>query len=159
MQDSWQAAIDGFWTQAQGKTAAQLHEELNILLGPDVPEANVLFERASLHDYLGEESEAVGLYRRSLESGLDGAKRSEAIIQLGSSLRNIGQPQAAAKLLGQISADDPLFTDAQGFLALALLDAGKPESAVATALQALAPAMKIYSRPVQRYAQDLAERG
>jgi len=158
MQDSWQAALDGFWTQARGKTAAQLHEELDILLGPDVPEANVLFERASLHDYLGEEAVAIGLYEQALASGLEGVKRTEAIIQLASSLRNERQPERAVQLLQDIDPADPLYIDAQGFLALAQLDAGNAAAALATALKALAPAMNIYSRQVQRYAQDLLER-
>ncbi len=158
MQDSWQTAIDGFWNQVDGKTEGELQSELGALLTAQVPTANALFERASLHDYLGEEATAVGLYQQAMASGLEGPKRSEAMIQLGSSLRNIGHAHQAVQLLKQIELEDPLYLDAQGFLALALLDAGHPESAVASALRALAPAMKIYSRPVQRYAQELDKR-
>lgn len=158
MTEPWQQQLDVFWDQASTRTPSELRSELEHLLGTDVPEANVFFERASLHDYLGEEAAAIGLYEQALASGLEGVKRTEAIIQLASSLRNERQPERAVQLLQNIDPADPLYIDAQGFLALAQLDSGNAAVALATALKALAPAMNIYSRPVQRYAQDLLER-
>lgn len=159
MNEHWQQQLNRFWDQASDRTPAELRLELELLLRTGVPKANVFFERASLHDYLGEEAAAIGLYEQALTSGLAGVKRTEAIIQVASSLRNEGQAEQAVQLLQAVDSADPLYTDAQGFLALAQLDAGEAAAALATALKALAPAMNTYSRPVQRYAQDLLERG
>jgi hypothetical protein len=42
---------------------------------------------------------AVPLYRKALARGLPAGRRRRAVIQLGSSLRNIGEPAEAAALL------------------------------------------------------------
>lgn len=156
--DSWQQRIDDFWESAQGKDAAALRAELGILLEPAIPAGHATFELASLHDYLGEEVQAIPLYKTALDSGtLSRAKRSEASIQLGSSLRNIGEPALAAKALNEVDPDDPLYADAQAFLALALFDAGEESAALKTALAALAPTLQQYAGPVRRYAQELED--
>lgn len=156
--DSWQQRIDDFWEAAPGKDAMTLGRELEYLVGSGIPAGHAAFERASLHDYLGEEEQAIPLYRMALESGTLGpAKCSEARIQLASSLRNIGEPGPAATVLQDIGPDDPLHADAQAFMALALFDAGEASEALKTALAALAPALQLYAGPVRRYAQELGD--
>ncbi|WP_244910811.1 tetratricopeptide repeat protein [Glutamicibacter soli] len=157
--DSWQHRIDGFWQAAPSKDAMTLGVELELLVESGIPAGHAAFERASLHDYLGEEEQAIPLYRMALESGtLSPAKCSEARIQLASSLRNIGEPGPAAAVLQDIGPDDPLHADAQAFLALALFDAAEASAALKTALTALAPALQLYAGPVRRYAQELGNR-
>jgi len=58
-----------------------------------------LYERASVRDAIGLEGEAVSLYQRALDAGLPEGKRRRAVIQLASSLRNIGAASEAADLL------------------------------------------------------------
>lgn len=118
--------------------------------------ARVLFERASLHDALGEEGEAIPLYRAALDHGLDGPHRTEATIQLASSLRNVGDASGAIAALRDIPASDPLSDAADAFRALALFDDGKPAAALRTALHALAPHLPLYRRAVDAYADETA---
>jgi len=160
MDESWEYRVETFWNTSAGKNAAQLHAELAELLhGLDPQDPRVLFEIASLHDFLGEEEHAVKPYQQALAGGLPGQKREEALIQLASTLRNLGQCEQAIELLTQIPATSNLHADAQGFLALALLDAGRSTDALRTALTALAPSTQLYGRALTAYAQDLSAPG
>lgn len=148
--------FDAFWSRVDSADPAAARAELERLLdarGED--DARAAFERASLHDALGEEEAAIPLYRQALQRGLAGPQRTQAVIQLASSLRNVGTASAAIALLREVDADDPLVGAARAFLALALQDDGKPTAAVRTALQALAPTLPQYGRAVDAYAQGL----
>ncbi|UYQ78319.1 tetratricopeptide repeat protein [Glutamicibacter sp. JL.03c] len=156
MSKTWEQRVETYWNTTAGKSAEQLREELGELLqGRDPADPRVLFEIASLHDFLGEEEQAVLPYQRALQAGLSGQKQEEALIQLASTLRNLGQPRRAMALLEPIQPSSVLHADAQGFLALALLDAGRSAEALRTAITALAPHARLYGRALAAYAQDL----
>lgn len=149
--------IEAFWRSAKGKSSQKLREELDELLAQrPAGDAVVLFERASLHDYLGEEAQAVEPYRAAIATGLDPEKLDEARIQLASTLRNLGETGQAVQLLQLIQASSHVYRDAQAFLALALHDAGDHQQALRVALQTLAPTLSLYGRPVHDYAKELA---
>lgn len=148
--------LEAFWNSAEGQSPQSLRDELEQLLAQRPAEdAAVLFERASLHDYLGEEAKAVGPYRAAMAAGLDPEKLDEARIQLASTLRNLGEVSQALELLEMIGVQSHVYRDAQAFLALTLHDTGEHGQALRMALQALAPTLRIYGRPVHNYAQDL----
>lgn len=156
MNESWDQQVDNFWNNSKGKSPDRLRAELaELLQGMDPKEPRVLFEIASLHDYLGEEAQAVQPYRQALKGSLPGQKHEEALIQLASTLRNLGQAEEAIGLLEQVPEDSVLNTDARGFLALALFDAGREAEALAVAVTALAPKTQLYSRALNAYAQNL----
>ncbi|WP_322409123.1 tetratricopeptide repeat protein [Microbacterium invictum] len=153
------ARLGEFWQTAGDRPGAELFGMLETILSEEsAATGRALFERASLHDHLGDEAAAVPLYRAALEAGLPAAHRTPAIIQLGSSLRNVGDVSAAIALLQTVEAEDPLFPAAQAFLALALHDDDKPTPALRTALAALGPRLPSYQRAVSFYAGDLAPR-
>src|SRR5207244_4842368 len=85
------------------------------------------FERASAFDSTGHPDLAVPLYREGLERGLTGERRRRAVIQLASSLRNLGQPHESVTLLTtEMDAGTDNLDDAvRAFLALALTDVGR----------------------------------
>jgi tetratricopeptide (TPR) repeat protein len=116
------------------------------------------FERASALDATGREQEAVPLYRWALDRGLPPGRRRRAVIQLASSLRNIGEPaEAAALLTAELAAESTELDDAvRAFLALALADTGQEREALSVALAALAPHLHDYQRAVDSYARQLA---
>lgn len=148
--------MDDFWKSAREKEPQQLRAELGQLLeGKDPRDPRVLFEVASLHDYLGEEQQAVPPYRAALDAGLEPAKQDEALLQLASTLRNLGELEESINLLQRISAASPIFTDAQAFLALALHDAGRSTDAVRVAAHALARHAPLYGRAIESYANEL----
>jgi hypothetical protein len=102
---------------------------------------------------------AVALSRPALPGALGGARRRRAVIQLASSLRNVGRPEESAALLtAELDAGPDHLDDAvRAFLALALVDLGREREAAALALGALAPHLPRYQRSLANYARLLAE--
>jgi hypothetical protein len=62
-------------------------------LAAELPEGDpgAAFEQACAWDSTGHSDRAVPLYQRALDQGLTGYRRRRAVIQLSSSLRNVGQ--------------------------------------------------------------------
>ena len=117
------------------------------------------FERGGAYDSGGQPDLAVPLYRQALAGGLSGERRRRAVIQLASSLRNLGRaPDSVALLRAELDADsDPLDDAVRAFLALALVDTGQEREAVSVALAALAPHLPRYQRSLASYARLLVE--
>lgn len=118
-----------------------------------------LFERASALDSTGHSDLAAPLYCQALELGLQGQRRRRAVIQMESSLRNLGRAGESAALLAaeREAGSDDLDDAVSAFLALALVDLGREREAVALALTALAGHMTRYRRSVANYAQLIAD--
>lgn len=153
---TWDDRIADFWSRADDADPERMRRELaEVTRERRADDPDVLFERASLEDFLGEEERAIPLYRAALDGGLADQHRTAATIQLASSLRNVGQASAAIALLQHVPADDPLHSAAQAFLALALLDDAKPAPALRTALRALAPHLPAYRLSVEHYADEV----
>jgi tetratricopeptide (TPR) repeat protein len=133
-------------------------EALTAELPADSPVA--AFERGGALDSTGHSDLAVPLYRRALDLGLDGSRRRRAVIQMASSLRNLGRSSESVELLraerdaGSDELDDAL----SAFLALALADLGREREALSIALRALAPHLPRYQRSVRNYAAELQAR-
>ena len=117
------------------------------------------FERAGAFDSTGRSELAVPLYRRALELCLEGERRRRAVIQLASSLRNVGEAGASVALLTEEreATSDHLDDAVSAFLALALVDTGRERQAVSVALSALAPHLPRYQRSLSNYALLIAE--
>ncbi|WP_104190948.1 tetratricopeptide repeat protein [Cryobacterium sp. Y82] len=113
-----------------------------------------IFEWASVHDFLGREAEAIPLYRRALELGLDPVRNSQAQMQLASSLRNVGETTEAVKILEGMEPDA---TVGEAFLALALFDAGRPGDALRVALKASAKSLPVYRGAINHYADAIVD--
>ncbi|HLY80232.1 MAG TPA: tetratricopeptide repeat protein, partial [Caulobacteraceae bacterium] len=96
--------------------------------------------------------------RAALEGGrLDPYRRRRAVIQFGSTLRNLGQAEEAVRLLHHERGEPPDELDdaVSAFLALALADAGKPREALSIALGALSAHLPRYRRSLANYARAL----
>jgi hypothetical protein len=158
MSDDWEDRVAAFWATADDQRPARLLSEMRSLAS-DRPanDPSALYELASVHDFVGHEEEAVPLYEAALEQGLSGTRRPQAIIQLASSLRNIGKPAAAVELLQALGSDDVTGDAAQAFLALAQWDRGQHAAALRTALTALSRSLPLYQRAVADYAAQLSE--
>lgn len=147
-------AIDAFWDRFDGDQPEAMRAALAAVL-PHLDPARADYERASLHDSLGEEAAAAPLYRAAIAAGLDADIRDQAIIQLASTLRNLGEFDEAIALLEHHPASTGSGDAARAFLALALHDAGRESEALAVALTALAPTLPRYQRAVRAYASEL----
>jgi len=117
------------------------------------------FERGGAGDSTGRSDHAVPRYRQALDLGLPGERRRRAVIQLASSLRNLGRADESVALLeAEVGRGSDHLDDAVcGFLALALADAGREREALGLALSALAPHLPRYQRSMANYADALVE--
>jgi hypothetical protein len=121
--------------------------------------AIALFEQASAKDSIGLEQEAAVLYRQALAGGLTGGRRRRAVIQLASTLRNLGQAEESVALLRaeREAGSDDLDDAVAAFLALALIDTGREREAAALALAALSRHLTRYNRSLEHYAKELCD--
>jgi hypothetical protein len=80
------------------------------------------------------------------------------VIQLASSLRNVGRADESVALLRaeRDNASDDLDDAVEAFLALSLVDTRREREAVAVALAALARHLPRYQRSLASYARDLS---
>jgi thioredoxin-like negative regulator of GroEL len=156
----WEQRLADAWSSIERLDEGEflaLIEELAAELPPD--SAVGAFERASAFDSTGHSERAVPLYRQALEAGLAGERRRRAVIQLASSLRNLGRPAESVALLTteRDAGSDQLDDAVRAFLALALADVGRDREALSIALAALAPHLPRYQRSLANYARFLVE--
>ncbi|MFI6642407.1 tetratricopeptide repeat protein [Streptomyces sp. NPDC050504] len=159
----WDERVAALWDAYDGDDEPVAFRARTAALAAELPAGHprALFELASASDATGEEAEAAAYYERALAAGLSGDKRREAVIQYGSTLRNLGRAAEAVDLLYAERAahsdrlDDPL----AAFLALALHDAGRGEEALALTLTTLAPHLPQYAKSVRYYANELHSEG
>ncbi|SFR76447.1 Tetratrico peptide repeat-containing protein [Agromyces sp. CF514] len=160
--DEWQQRIDAIWNDASGTIG---DDELIARIDAVAAErggddARAVFERAGARDSAGRPDEAVPLYERALALGLDDEHRPQAVIQMASSIRNLGDDARALDLLEselRDHADAPFRDEVAAFLALALASSGDARRAASVALLALAPHLRRYTRSVSNYARDLVD--
>ncbi len=157
---------DGDWERRLKDLWATIdeHDEKGFLARMDALVAELpagsavgLFERAGAFDSTGQPDLAVPLYQAALDAGVGGERRRQAIIQMASSLRNLGEAREAVALLtAELQGETDAYSGAvRAFLALALVDAGREREAVAVALTALAEYLPRYNRSLARYAKQL----
>ncbi|MFI8519349.1 tetratricopeptide repeat protein [Streptomyces sp. NPDC085481] len=163
--EDWERRLAALWAEPDAYDEAAFRariDELAAELPADDPRA--LFERGAAHDSTGLPEEAVRFYRRALGGGLTGLRRRRAVIQLASSLRNLGRPDQSVELLNEeraipadrLDAEEAALSAAvDAFLALALADTGRDREAASLALGALAPLLPRYNRSLAYYARAL----
>ena len=154
----WEERIRIFWSDASGADPEFTFGSMQALISErrdDDPAA--IFEWASVHDFLGRDAEAIPLYRRALELGLDPVRNFQAQIQLASSLRNIGESAEAVRILEGMKPEATAGDAHEAFLALALFDAGRPGDALRVALKALGKTLPLYSGAIDHYADAIVD--
>jgi thioredoxin-like negative regulator of GroEL len=157
--DDWDDRVNKIWATAAERDEDDVFADV-CALADERPEGDpdALFERASAYDYIGREAAAEPFYREALAAGLAGERRARALIQLASTLRNLGRAAEGVDVLRAEPGADDLADVRAAFLALMLLDAGRPDEAVARALLALARHLTAYRRAVTYYADELLDR-
>jgi hypothetical protein len=167
--DNWEARVTQAWASID--EFENRESEFRALidgLAAELPDGDPIaaFERASAWDSTGHSDRAVPLYQWALDHGLTGYRRRRAVIQMCSSLRNIGQAETAVRLLEAERGIDPATLDEQtrtlgdavsGALALCLVDSGREREAVSVAVAALAPHLPRYQRSMANYARLLLD--
>jgi tetratricopeptide (TPR) repeat protein len=157
----WERRAAALWEAFDGTPEEEFLARMGALAAErpaDDPRA--AYELGSAEDSTGHSDRAVPHYRRALELGLPGRLRRECVVQLASSLRNLGQAGESERLLreeregGSDELDDAL----DAFRALALVDLGREREAVALLLTALAGHLPRYERSVRNYAREVGGR-
>lgn len=156
----WEQRIAQLWTELDDTDGDEFVRRIEALAG-EQPAGSAIadFERACAQDSTGHSDRAVPLYRSALATGLTGIRRRRAVIQLSSSLRNVGRPEESVALLTaeRGAGSDQLDDAVVAVLALALTDVGREREAVSITVAALAPHLPRYQRSMGNYARALLE--
>lgn len=154
----WDGRVAGHWLRIDDFEEDAFRATLETLLA-ELPadSATADFERGAVFDSFGHPELAVPLYQRALAAGVSGERRRRAVIQMSSSIRNLGDPQRAVDLLTAELArpNDHLTGAVRAMLALALTDVGREREAVSVAVTGLAAYLPRYNRSMARYAAAL----
>lgn len=123
-------------------------------------DATVNLQCARVHDKLGLEAEAVPLYERALEIGLEGPDLESALLGLGSTYRALGQYEKAVSTLQRGVESFPDRPAMRVFLAMALYNNGRAKEACETLLRIISettsdPDIIAYKKAIDIYATDL----
>jgi hypothetical protein len=161
-EDDWERRVAEVWAGSGELADEELLaavDELALCAPPGTGVGD--FERACAQDSTGHSDLAVPLYRSALDLGLDPVRQRRAIIQMASSLRNMGQAREAVAMLRAERArtHDQLDAAVTAFLALALADTGGEREAAGLALEALAEHLPRYQRSLANYARELIPPG
>jgi tetratricopeptide (TPR) repeat protein len=152
-------AVEDLWAEFDRLTEDEFLARMDALAA-QLPPAVAAYERGSAFDSTGHEEQAAPLYREALALGLDEARRRQCVIQLASTLRNLGRAEESVALLEPERGRSDAYDDGvAAFLALALHDAGRQSEALAVALGALAGHMDRYRRSLTEYARELSQPG
>ena len=155
---AWETKIVDLWKAFDTQQPEIFRANLELLLAA-LPDGSAIahFERAGLQDSTGNPELAVPLYEAALKGGLTGLRRRRAVIQMASSIRNLGNAQRSFELLSAElgAATDELDGAVRAFLALALTDLGREREAVSISLEALAQYLPRYNRSLVAYARNL----
>lgn len=124
-------------------------------------EAEREYEIGGEHDSAGREAEAIPHYERALELGLCDDLVPGALLQLGSSLRNVGRNDEAIALFDDAVARYPEHAALRLFRAFALATAGRDREALVDVLDLArtridAPEIDRYRRSLENYTRELA---
>jgi tetratricopeptide (TPR) repeat protein len=126
-----------------------------------VDEAEREYELGGEHDSAGREEQAIPHYERALALGLREDLVPGALLQLGSSLRNVGRNDEAVALFDDAVARFPNHAALRLFRAFALATAGRDREALVDVLELArtrieAPEIERYRRSLENYTRALA---
>jgi len=140
------------------------HEEacsLAVSLASQFPaDAELQYQAACVHDFLGREAQAVPFYLIALAGSLSTEHLRSAYLGLGSTYRALGQHPAAERTLREGLAHFPDAAELKAFLAMALHNLGQSKQAVELLLTVLAQSssdthIQVYREAILFYAQDI----
>ncbi|MDQ6714731.1 MAG: tetratricopeptide repeat protein, partial [Actinomycetota bacterium] len=129
-----EAEIAGLWAIADDRARLRAAQQL---VAAHPGDARLVFEEANAYDAAGDMREALPRYEQALSAGLREPYRHRAQIQAASTLRLLGDPGAALRLLDEVEVTHPGSAVVAAFRSLALLDTGRARDAVADLVQTL----------------------
>lgn len=156
--DDWEVRVAALYERIDELGRQEFVDAMKALAAElDADDPVALFEVGGAHDSKGFTETAVGYYERAIAAGLSGIRRRRVSIQMASSLREIGRPEEALKVIeeekerGSNEYDDALAMCE----ALTLAKLGREREGLSVALIALAPHLPRYQRSTINYARGL----
>jgi tetratricopeptide (TPR) repeat protein len=140
------------------------HEDacsLAVSLAAQCPDdAELQYQAACVHDFLGREAQAVPFYLAALSGSLSAEHRRSAYLGLGSTYRALGQYAEAERTLREGLTHFSDAAELKTFLAMALHNLGRSKQAVELLLTLLAQSsadthLQGYREAILYYAQDI----
>jgi len=130
------------------------------LASQEPEDAQVQYEAACVHDYLGHEAAAVPFYLAAITAGLSGEELRNAYLGLGSTYRALGRYQDALATFDEGLCNFPGAAELEVFKAMALYNMGRNKEAVANLLKVVTEtsgdqAVQSLRRAIALYAEDL----
>jgi cyanophycin synthetase len=155
-----QARIDALWELTDD---AQRIEHARALAAEFPGDPVIAYELGGAHDAAGQDGEAVTHYEAALAGGLTEPLRHRCLVQLASTLRNLGRHDEAVLRIDEAVAAEPASVGVQMFRALVRHDAGHPADGLAGLLAVLAEEssdadVARYRQSLRAYAAELAAR-
>ncbi|HSC01075.1 MAG TPA: tetratricopeptide repeat protein [Burkholderiaceae bacterium] len=144
--------------------ASGRHEEARTLLAALAAaaphDAELQYETACVHDFLGLEPQAIPYYLAALAGELADGLRRSAYTGLGSTYRTLGRYAEAEQILQEALRRYPRAAEVRVFLAMVQHNLGQSKAAVESLLALLAqtssdPEIKAYATAIEFYAQDI----
>lgn len=159
---SFAQAVARGWDQADPDAPDATIDWFRKLLDGHPEEPQAIYEYASALDFAGREDGASVEYERAFAAGLSGDTLRRALIQYGSTLRNLGRHTEAVAALRKADELFPGHASVTAFLALALVSAGDGGAAVARLLELALDRLddkdlRSYQRPLRAYAAELTQ--
>lgn len=121
----WREQMAAVWADADRLEGAELVRRIDAIAAEHPDDPLAIFERGGARDSTGDEAGAEEFYRRALAAGLPDDERAQCVIQLASTVRNLGRPEESLELLRaefEGRPDSPYADAAVAFAALALVD-------------------------------------
>jgi tetratricopeptide (TPR) repeat protein len=138
----------------------EARDALRELAARSLSDAEVQYEAACVHDFLGHEREAVPYYIAALQGELPSGKRQGAYLGLGSTLRTLGRYQEASAVLHEGIAAFPEAGELRVFMAMVDYNLGHTKRAFEALLALVAETsedqgIRSYRKAISFYAQDI----
>ena len=152
----WERRVEALWVTIDDHDETDFRTAMERLVAERPPGDPVgLFELASAFDSTGRPEPAAERYRAALDRGLGGYRRRRAVIQLASSLRNLGQVDESLALLEaeRDTGFDELDDELAAFLALALTSA-RPSPSRSLRSRRTSRATRVRSRRTRQTSPD-----
>lgn len=158
---AWKDELDAIIGARHGGQVKQVLQRLQELDRRFSNVAEINYQLAWTCDVLGRESDALPYYEKAVALGLPENELSGALLGLGSTLRNLGQPERSAEVLRSGRAQFPDNREFDVFLALTLHELGRHGEALQLVLEALCdttedPGLTAYQRALRHYAGKLS---
>jgi len=162
--NDWESRVAACWAEAPEMDEERLFAAIEALAAErPAGDPVAAYERGSVRDSTGRTAEAEPFYREALASEhLDAARRPQAVIQLASTLRILGELDESERLLRaeleriDVAPDEHALPDqTRAFLALTLVAKGEASEGAGHALLALARHVSRYRRSIVANAEEL----